>query len=153
MDKKVFEKLKKSLPAILFAAAGIALILIGGSIGKAKKKADGTYTDVGYYTAYLEKRIADLCGSVGGISDARVLLTLDSSTEYVYGTDAGADFIIVSDSDGEHAVKLCEIYPKIRGVAVVCTNGDLPQVKETVVKLLSASLGIPSSRIEVAGSG
>ena len=66
----------------------------------------------------------------------------------IYGS---ADFIIVSDSDGEHAVKLCEIYPKIRGVAVVCTDGDLPQVKESVVRLLSASLGIPSSRIEVAG--
>ena len=151
MEKNRTEKLRKNLPVIAFAAVGLLLIVIGGTVGKAKARTEEAYTDVGYYTSYLEARIAELCRTVDGIDDAAVLLTLDSSTEYVYGTDGGADFIIVSDSDGEHAVKLCEIYPKIRGVAVVCTGGDIPRVRETVVKLLSASLGLPSSRIEVAG--
>ena len=151
MEKKTSDKIKKNLPVVVLAAAGLLLIIIGGTIGKTKAKTEEPYTDVGYYTSYLEGRIEELCKTVDGISEASVLLTLDSSTEYVYGTDGGADFIIISDSAGEHAVKLCEIYPKIRGVAVVCTGGDTPQVKETVVKLLSASLGLPTSRIEVAG--
>lgn len=137
---------------LVCACLGLVLIVIGGTVGKKQVKGDEeAYTDVGYYTAYLEERIAALCESVDGISDATVLLTLDSSTEYVYGTDGGTDFLILTGSDGEHAVKLCEIYPKIRGVAVVCTNGDIPRIRETVVGLLSASLGIPSSEIEVAG--
>ena len=146
------EKIKKNLPVTVLAAIGLILIIIGGVVGGSKKMEEQTYTDVGYYTSYLEDRIGKLCRTVDGISDAEVLLTLDSSTEYVYGTDGNADFIILTGSDGEHGVKLCEIYPKIRGVAVVCTNGDIPRIKEIVVKLLSASLGIPSNKIEVAGS-
>ena len=146
------EKIKKSLPVLILAALGLVLIIIGGSFGKTKKQDADTYTDVGYYTSYLEKRIKDLCESVDGINEAEVLLTLDTSTEYIYDPDATEDFIIFTGSDNESRVKMCEIYPKIRGVAVVCSNGDIPRIRETVVKLLSASLGIPSSRIEVAGS-
>lgn len=135
------------------AALGLILIVFGGAAGGGSKTKKEEYTDVGYYTSYLEDRIEELCESVEGINGATVLLTLDSSTEYVYGTDANADFLIVKDSDGEHAIKLCEIYPRIRGVAVVCTGGDSAAVREKVVKLLSASLGIPSNKIEVAGGG
>ena len=152
MEKKTVEKIKKSLPVAALALIGLLLLLISGSVGKKKTADDGVATDVGYYTKYLEERIAELCETVDGISEATVLLTLDSSTEFVYGTDGSADYIIISDPDGEHAVKLCEIYPKIRGVAVVCTNGDIPRIRETVINLLSASLGLASSRIEVAGS-
>ena len=145
-------KIKKNLPVIILAGVGVLLIVLGGAIPKRGGTEDETYTDVGYYTAYLEERVAELCETVDGIAEARVLLTLDSSTESVYEKDGSADFLILKNGDGERAVKLCEIYPKIRGVAVVCTNGDIPRVRETVVRLLSASLGIPSSKIEVAGS-
>ena len=145
------EKIKKNLPVILLAALGLVLIVVSASVGKTKEKNDETYTDVGYYTSYLEERIEKLCETVDGVTDATVLLTLDSSTEYVYGTDGNADFLILTGEDGESAVKLCEIYQKIRGVAVVCTNGDIPRIRETVVKLLSASLGLSSGKIEVAG--
>ena len=145
------EKIKKDLPVILLASLGLVLIVVSSSVGRTRGKKDETYTDVGYYTSYLEGRIEELCETVDGVTDATVLLTLDSSTEYVYGTDANADFLILTGEDGESAVKLCEIYPKIRGVAVVCTNGDIPRIRETVVKLLSASLGLSSGKIEVAG--
>ena len=145
------EKFKKNLPLIVLTAVGLLLIIIGGTIGKKRTQDSETYTDLGYYTAYLEERITELCESVDGIDSATVLLTLDKSTEQVYESDGGTDFLILSDSDGERAVKLCEIYPRVRGVAVVCTNGDIPRIRETVVELLSASLGIPSSDIEVAG--
>lgn len=151
---KITDRLKKNLPVTVLAAAGVMLIVLGGIFGGSQGRGSTTeqYTDVGYYTSYLEERIEQLCVSLDGIDEATVLLTLDSSTEYVFGTDGNTDYIILKNGDGEHAVKLCEIYPKIRGVAVVCTGGDSASVRERVIKLLSASLGISSSRIEVAGS-
>ena len=132
---------------IAAAAAGILLLVFGGFAGTADTKNDTAYTDVGFYTEYLEKRIRTLCLSVEGITEAEVFLTVDCSSEYIYGE--GGDYLILSG--GEEAVMLCEIYPKVRGIAVVCTGGNSAVVRETVTRLLSAALDLPSSKIEVAG--
>lgn len=153
MEKKKTDGIKNKLVIPCVAALGLILIVFGGTVGGGSRTKEDEYTELGYYTAYLEERIEELCVSIEGVNRATVLLTLDSSTESVYGTDANADYLIVKDSDGEHAVKLCEIYPKIRGVAVVCTGGDSAAMREKIVKLLSASLGIPSNKIEVVGGG
>ena len=90
--------------------------------------------------------------SIDGVDEAVVFLTLDCSSEYVYRDDGASDFLILSGGDGEEAVRLCEIYPRVRGIAVVCTGGELARIKETVTELLSAALGLPYNKIKVAGS-
>ena len=42
-------------------------------------------------------------------------------------------------------------YPGVRGIAVVCTGGNLPRVRAAVTELLSAALAVPTSRVRVAG--
>lgn len=147
-----FDKQKIGLLALM--SCGILLLVFSGKINSSSDKdlePAQEYTDIGFYTGYLENRIAELCRSVEGIQEASVFLTLDCSSEYVYSEDGASDFLILSGSDGEQAVVLCEIYPKVRGVAVVCTGGDLPRIRETVTELLAASLGLPVSKIKVAG--
>lgn len=139
---------KIKLTVILMAAVGLALLLFCGGSGEEDQE---TYTDASFYTEYLEERITRLCTAVEGIEQAAVFLTLDCSSEYVYSEDGAADFLILSGSDGEEAVLLQEIYPKVRGVAVVCTGGDLPRVRETLTELLSAALDLPTHRIRIAG--
>lgn len=141
----------KKIMALIFAAVGALMICVGGFISFDEKPAE-EYTDLGFYTDYLEKRIKELCVSVEGITDATVFLTLDCSSEYLYQENGASDFLIISGRNGEEAVKLCEIYPKVRGIAVVCTGGDIPRIKETVTELLSAALGLPYNKIKVAGS-
>ena len=68
----------------------------------------------------------------------------------MYG-DSASDYIILKNNNEEEAVMLREIYPRVRGIAVVCTGGDLPRIRETVTDLLSAAIGIPASKIQVAG--
>ncbi len=144
---------KQKAGIILLAAIGILLIVLSGSIGKTHNETDTQeYTDVSFYTKYLEERICELCTSVNGITDATVFITLDCSSEYVYSEDSASDFLILSGSDGERAVMLYEIYPKVRGIAVVCTGGDLPRIRETITELLSAALDLPTNKIKVAGS-
>jgi len=145
---------KKNIGILLLAVIGILLIVFSGHIGSAAASVTEdpqAHTDVRFYTGYLEERIGGLCRSVDGITEATVFLTLDCSTEYVYSEDSASDFLILSGSDGEQAVMLYEIYPRVRGVAVVCTGGDLPRIRETVTELLSAALDLPANRIKVAG--
>ncbi len=142
---------KRKLTVLLLGVAGVALILLSTLVGGGDSERGTEYTDVGFYTDYLEGRIRELCMSIDGVESAVVFLTLDCSSEYVYQEDGASDFLILTGGDGEEAVKLCEIYPRVRGIAVVCTGGELPRIKETVTELLSAALGLPSNKIKVAG--
>ena len=144
---------KNTIVALLLAVFGVGIIVIPSLFnGNGGKSADGgaEYYDSGYYTEYLEDRIRKLCLSMEGISEVSVLLTLDCSSEYVYG--AVGDYLIVKKDGGEQPLVVREIYPRIRGIAVVCTGGDIPRVQERVTELLSAALGISSAKIKVAGS-
>ncbi len=155
----------KWLP-ILGGLAGVLLILFGGVFSGDKKEtrsASEEYYSVGFYTEALEKKIETLCTSIGGITEAQVLLTLDCSTEYVYARNlrqngAGenlsysTEYIIVNQNDNNSTELVMEIYPKIRGIAVVCTGGEDVQTKQKIVELLSAALGISSHRIKVEGT-
>ena len=112
------------------------LLIILGSIDFNGKKESVQYTNIEFYTEYLENKIARMCENIGGISEAKILLTLDCSSEYVYG-DSASDYIILKNNNEEEAVMLREIYPRVRGIAVVCTGGDLPRIRETVTDPVS----------------
>ena len=125
------------------ACAGL-LFLIGGSyFSRGGSSAEVQDASVRFYTRTMEERIEALCEELSGVREAHVLLTLESGVEYVYA-DGGA-------WDRESPLLLQEISPQIRGVAVICTGGDDSAVRLTITELLSAALGIPSSRIRVAG--
>lgn len=147
---------KKKLPdrawlAVIFLAAAGVILVITGSLGGGENP-ETVYEDVGFYTEYLEGRIAGLCNSVEGVENASVFLTLDCSSEYVYNREGSSDYLILSGSGGEEAVLLQEIYPKVRGIAVVCAGGETPRIRETLTELLAAALDLPAHRIRIAGS-
>ena len=141
---------------IIAAAAGVFMIAISVLI----PQQSGTKTEtVTYYSEKLEEKVASLIGCVDGIENVSVMVTLDCSSEYVYaknkddsGEKSASDYVVISGKGGgESTVQLKEIYPKVRGVAVVCTGGDTPLVQAKITNILSSSLGIPSSRITVCG--
>lgn len=152
MKLKALKLDKNKIIVIALSFLGILLIVISSSNSKQMEAETQEYTEIGFYTSYLEERIIELCNSVHGVSDTKVFLTLDTSSEFVYQEDGASDFLILSGENGETAVKLCEIYPRVRGIAVVCVGGDVPRIKESLTKLLSAALGLPSNKIEIAGS-
>lgn len=142
------------------AVLGVVLILLPRFLPDGEKEAsEGTQaTDPSYYSTILEEKIRQLILQVDGIEEAAVLLTMDGSSELVYaqntsvsGDGRTGDYLVVQEDGGEKTVLVSEIYPQIRGVAVVCTNGDNVQIQKKVTELLSASLGISSGRITVAG--
>lgn len=153
----------------ILAAAGVILgilLLIGGAFIPESKStlpdSDTFYAPVSY-TEALEIRVEELCKSIAGVTEATVLLTLENGKETIYAGNTASqssevssgqtfDYIFMNRNGEETPVMITEIYPTIRGVAVVCTNGNDTSVQLTIIKLLSASLGISSNRIQVAGS-
>lgn len=143
------------------AVLGVVLILLPRFLPDGKKEAKaaeiGT-SDPSYYSTILEEKIRELILHVDGIEEAAILLTLDGSSELVYaqntsvsGEGRTGDYLVVQEDGGEKTVLVSEIYPRIRGVAIVCTNGDDVHIQKKVTELLSASLGISSGRITVTG--
>lgn len=143
---------------LLAAFVGVLLLLLdepNKSVDAASDTDDGGFTSVQFYTENLEERIAKLCREVHGVSEVYVLLTLDGGSEKIYAEDSAAsarDYVILQGSTEEQPVLIREIYPKIRGVAIVCSHGDDSAMQLTITELLSAALGIPSSSIRVAGT-
>ncbi len=152
---------KKSVLWILATAVvGVALLAFGQNLGgtatqNQKKTDEEMYNSVSFYTESLESRIEALCKQVKGVNEVHVLLTLDGGLETVYAENksgAACDYVIIEGQNGEEPVFIREIYPQIRGVAVVCSHGNDSEVQRTLIELLSAALGISSSRIRVAGT-
>lgn len=150
---------KKSY-VIILAVVGVALMVIpnffiGEKDSESKEKETVT---VSYYTEKIEKKLEELLSGAKGVGEVKVVVTLDRSGEYVYARNeaesegrVAADYVIVNGKDGEEAVFVSEIYPKIRGVAVVCTGGGDAKVKKRVTELVSAALGISTGKIAVSG--
>ena len=157
VPKRIWDK--KYVPIIGAALLGL-MLLIGGGITGGGKKSDGiddadSYFSVRFYTEDLEERIEELCRQIHGIGEVHVLVTLEGGCEYVYAENmAGGShsYLLTSDGEGESPVFVQQIYPRIRGVAVVCTKGNDSTVRLAVTQLLSAAFDIPSSRIYVAGT-
>ncbi len=159
--KKLSELIGKKQLFILIVCGVIGVILILFPFGKTSADAEDKKITVTSYTEKLEKRVKELCLAVDGVEKVEVLLTLESGSEYVYADNIKeeredgkswsytSDYLIVNNGNGTSAVPVTEIYPKIRGVAVVCNGGGSAALQKKLTELLSAALGIPASRIKI----
>ena len=93
--KELFKLDKSKLIIIGAAALGIILMLMSSNTEHSEQKETPEYTEIGFYTTYLEERIIDLCNSIYGVSETKVFLTLDTSSEYIYQGDGVSDFLIL----------------------------------------------------------
>lgn len=150
---------KKYVPIAVAGLVGLILLICGGSLGNTGRAEETTdaqaYFSVRFYTEDLEERIEELCRQVHGVGEVHVLLTLEGGSEYVYAANisGGAhSYLLTAEGERETPVLVQEIYPRIRGIAVVCSRGDDSTVRLAITELLSAAFGIPTSRICVVGT-
>ena len=116
---------------------------------------------------YINKEeIEDFLENVYGAGEVEIMITYDSSKEYIYAKDTNentrdknninneinykSEHIIIKEDGNEKGLMIKEIYPEIRGIAVVCDGGNNPVIKEQLVSILSALFGINTNRISVA---
>ncbi len=141
----MIKKHKNKIIIITLAVVGVVLILFGSiSFKKQNSRSEFSATT---YTKELEKKIEGFLESVEGIKKARVILSLECSSEHVYAkNDASYDYFV--STSGE-LVEITEVFPVVRGVAIACTNGDDDYVRMRVTELVSSYLGISSNRIKI----
>ena len=109
---------------------GVILIVIGTVSGKSGSNEYEKYVDS------IEAKLEDFLKSVDGINEAKVIITLEESesekNEGIFGENSKSEPV-----------------PKVRGVAVACTNGDNYEVQNKITMLVSSYLGVPTNKIKI----
>lgn len=161
-EKKPEKPGKKKLVLILLGAGvGIFLLLLGS--GWFAKQSDtqspaapSQREELEAYRADLEKRIAELCAAVEGVSDVRVSTTLSGGFETVYATETrnGVEvYATVGSGSSAKALVVAQNPPEVIGIGVVCRGGSDSGIRGTLTTLLSAAFRVPSNRISIAEAG
>ncbi len=141
------------------AVLGILLMILPSVLPKNEEKdSKEQREETVYYSRILEEKLTELITAAEGVGEAKVVVTLDSSTQSVWATNERTDekslaveYVIIKGSEGDEPVPIKEIYPKVRGVAVVCSGGGNSEVKKRVTELICAALGLSANKIAVSG--
>ncbi len=152
------KKDKKTLLIILMALLGIFFI----SLSEIKEYGinDNEYNEeieeINFDDA--EKRLKNIIKCIKGVGDVETYITYDCKYETVYAVNSDVKTdekqvqskseYIITDEDTGLILKM--IYPKIRGVAIVCQGGDDPVIKEKIYSVVSALFDISTNKISVA---
>ena len=117
------------------------------------------------YCDYLEGKVAEIIESIDGAGNAKVMITLSETTEYIYATNDKDtrkntdttddlkyenDYVIIEKDNNDTGLLIKTIEPKVRGVAIVCDGGDNSKVQNEIYSAVSAVLNISSSRISIS---
>lgn len=145
---------------LLFAAllAGAVLILLPDG----EKQVSVTIPSADEYRKNMEAQTEKLIRELEGVSDCKVLITLESGYEYLYASDQTLDrtydnsgTVITSSSSKEYMLDgngtpiiITESLPTVSGIAVVAKNIS-PETQYRIIRLLQAVYGINSNRISV----
>lgn len=176
---KLAENEKYRRVVLLLGVLGIALIFLSGFFQDraaeskaASASAQAGVTDADQYVKQLEENLADIVNGISGGTDAKVMITLEKGTQYVYATEQKksqqktqdqntgsttrnqennsleTNYIIVKDADGsQKALAITEVQPVVKGVIVVCKGGDLPSVQQNIIDAVTTALNISSARV------
>ncbi len=146
--KALLEGDKKVKVIVLIGIIGILLILLSECVPKTtqKKSPEGgnaAEVSIADYEKALEDKVGALVGSIAGVGNARVMVTLESGAQNVYATEEkkntdttkdynGDDpkrvqqkenseqkYIIVDTPDGKQALLKTQVQPQVKGVVVV----------------------------------
>ncbi len=151
------KKDKKALLILLIGIAGMLLILFSGT-GSQKEKVTAVENTSYYSEAEILEKVTNLIESINGVGKAKLVITYESAYESIYAVNSeeklnGNDSQIKKEyilTDDETGLILKVVYPKVRGVAVICQGGDDPAAKEKIYSVISALFDISYNKISVA---
>lgn len=168
------DKYKKVI--IIAGIIGIALIFFSGFIKSEKKdqevnqKAESTSIDD--YVKQLEVNLTNMVSCIKGAGDCKVMVTIENGAQTIYATegkkntedtedssngelrrrqksdDSETKYITVKGPNGEEeALAITEVQPTVKGVVVVCSGGDDPEVQQRIINAVTTALNITTKRV------
>ncbi|MBR6507808.1 MAG: hypothetical protein IKT37_09450 [Clostridia bacterium] len=137
-----------------------ALLMLWPESGEKTKNTE--FPDSEEYRLRLEEQTRKLIKELEGVSDCKVMITLESGYEYLYASDQTLDraydnsgTLLSSKADKKYfldgegsPVIISETPPAVCGIAVVAKNVSA-ETEYKIVRLLQAVYGISSNRISV----
>ncbi|MGZ4162468.1 MAG: stage III sporulation protein AG [Tumebacillaceae bacterium] len=125
------------------------------------------------YEAMIDTQMTDILNSIDGVSDAKVMITLDSGEETVYATDEQnnkqttsegdnkggtrtttqedtSGKIVTVNKDGTNQALVTKVIrPKVRGVLVVAKGAESLKVQAMIMDAVQRALDVPYHRISI----
>ncbi len=165
---------KKIRIIVTIGILGIALILLSELFAPKTKTINEVGTPDSSLSASnekLEQQVYALVTSIDGVGQAKVMVTLDTSVEYVYAKEQKTDtdvtrdisedgkaktsqkdkteenYIFVDGSDGKQALLATERAPRVKGVVVVCEGGDDKLVQSRIIDAVTTAFDIGANRV------
>lgn len=165
---------KKPKTLMIAGLCGILLIFASSLLPRSSEKntsaAAETKITAEEYRDALQAEVCRIVTGITGDEAPTVVITLESGMRYSYAdateitssdstgsTDTASrseirSYITVRTSDGgEQALLITEKMPEIRGVAVICRNGDSEAIAEKIRGAVTAAFDITSKRVYIAG--
>ena len=108
------------------------------------------------YQDELEQRLQGIISEIHGVGNVKVMVTISGSEENIFAEDiseseqkSDRETVIIGSKE---ALLKATKNPEVKGVLVVCSGGDRPQIQEKVVNAVSTVLDIPTSKVFVTKS-
>ncbi len=162
MDLIKQKNMKKNLPllAILLIVGIIFLFLSEYTSNEQNKNGAKTDFDPEIYTKNLEERLGAILEEMEGVSQVKVMITLEGGQEYRYATEVNASFyggnsgsetlFVQKDSSGKSSPILATtLAPKIKGVSVVCKGASDIRIQKKIIELVGSTLNLSQNQIFV----
>lgn len=147
---------------------GMALILISSFLPDSSEKKntekENSLKISDDFVNELKEQLEDTLSSIEGVGDVNVMLTVNSSDEYIYAEEKNTssdtdetqtsehsenNFVVIEQNGNKEALVQQILKPEIKGVVVICEGGSNASVCEKVYKAVSTALNIPTSKIYV----
>ena len=151
---------------IAAAAVGILLLIFGTNGEKDSKKvsvqessfAEPENTSATEFASATERKICTICEEIVGVGKVRAVVTLDGGYRAVYASDVqGSDSsyrnetVLTGSGNSEQAILVGYESPRIVGIGIVCEGGDDPNVRQSIIRLVSAAFDVGAHKIYVVG--
>ncbi len=157
----------------IIGLAGIILIFASSFFSKKEEAAPLPKQDIltaDQYAEKLERKLEEIIGSISGVGNPKVMVTLENGIEYIYAqeeknsgsktedvtsngskiqhsSDRENNYLIVDGASGKQALIVTEVQPTIKGVVVVCSGGGQPAVQQRIITAVSTALNVTSARV------
>ena len=154
---------------VLLAAVGLVFLILPEMIDFSQNNIsqDPVSDEIKAYSASLEENLRDAVCRVVGSDNVSVMITLESTFENVYVSDAVVNEAVTAEktdrqsekqlvltgagADGGMPVVVKKIPPKVKGAVIVCENGNNSDIKMRVTALAATALSLSETKIYVTG--
>lgn len=165
--EKMFAANRSKLIIAAVFVAGILMVFIPGSKSSdiAVSKNSGV-DEMQIYSGLLSDELKKSVCHMLGDTDVEVMITLESSFESVYASDASItqatgeqktdvksekQLVLIGPSSQQVPVVVKKIPPKIKGVVVVCKKDISKETVTKITKLAATALNVSETKIYVTG--